>query len=137
MNPALKQQILDHFWAYKGQQFKLSINDCNILAYELVDMIRGTHEADHHRELYLTRSEGFIHAEKYGTFTDYLERIEAKEISSPFAGFGDIITIPAKHNYTNCIIHLGDHILQCSVTRGITIERGVFKIHPDHRTWRV
>lgn len=137
MNSALKQQILNHFWAYKGQQFRLSINDCNVLAYELVDMIRGTGETEKHKGQYLTRSAGFKHAEKYGTFTDYLERIDAKPISSSFAGFGDIITIPAKHNYTNCIIHLGDHILQCSVTRGITIERGEFRIHPDHKTWRV
>ncbi len=137
MNFTLKQQILDHFWAYKGQKFRLSFNDCNVLAYELVDMIRGTDEVLKHKGQYLTRFAGFKHAEKYGTFDQYLERIDAQPIQSSFARFGDIITIPAKHNYTNCIIHLGDHILQCSVTRGITIERGKFRIAPDHRTWRV
>jgi len=132
-----KIQILNHFENYIGQSFKLSYNDCNILAYKLVDIIRGTDEVLKHKGLYPQMLMGFRHLKEHGTFSSYLERIEAKKIQSSFIRFGDVITIPQKKGFDSCVINLGSYYLQSSTRFGISLGEKDLSAISDYQVWRI
>jgi hypothetical protein len=95
-----------------NQPLVVGVNDCNILALEVIDLLTGTSLAKTLKGKYKTNKKGLrlaFEAFGYTHLSKYLQNT-AFEIDSCFAGIGDILVLDEEH-YSCCHIHLSNGFL--------------------------
>lgn len=99
-----KELILKSFVRkYQGMSFRWGIRDCNVLAVEWFDVLKGTQYAHVIKGKYDDGESAKAVLEKQGhDVFDFLKRHGAKEVPEKLAADGDFVVFENSEQFTSC-----------------------------------